>query len=237
MDDDELLARVRELHAQGLSTNAIARALDTSRGRVGPLVRTVAKEQRQSTSMPPVVGCWVSAGWSEGLAVPQDRAWPDVELEAGTSGLAGVLVARAHPRIVGDSTMCGYLVDTYCLGVKDALGPRPMGRRGLRRFVDRFFDGFGRPPVEAPVDLAQHLVLGAVAYARGLGFEPHRDFLPAAGHLGELAGPSDIGFGRDGKPEYVQGPYDDADRILRTLEANVGRDKFRFTLQVPVHVG
>lgn len=237
MGDDELLARVRQLHAQGLSTNAITRVLDTSRSRVAPLVRTVAREQRKSTSPPPVVGCWVSAGWSDGLAVPQDRAWPDVEPEAEASGLVGVLVARSHPRVGGDATVCGYLVDTYCLGVKDALGPRAMSRSGLRRFVDRFFDGFGRPPVEASVDLAQHLVLGAVAYARGLGFEPPRDFRPAAGHLGELAGSSAIGFGRDGKPEYVQGPYDDADRILRTLEATVGRDNFRFAVQVPMHVG
>ena len=132
--------------------------------------------------------------------MPQDRAWPDIEPEAETSGLAGVLVARAHSRIGGDATVCGYLVDTYCLGVKDALGPRAMSRNGLHRFVDRFFDGFGRSPVEAPVDLAQHLVWGAVAYARGLGFDPHRDFRPAAGHLGTLAGPSAIGFGRDGKP-------------------------------------
>lgn len=237
MDDDELLARVRQLHAQGLSTNAITRALDTSRGRVAPLVRTVVREQRKSTSTPPVVGCWVSAGWSDGLAVPQDRGWPDVEPDAESSGLAGVLVARAHPRVGGDTTVCGYLVDTYCLGVKDALGPRALSRSGLRRFVDRFFDGFGRPPVEAPADLAQHLVLGAVAYARRLGFEPHRDFRPAAGHLGELTGPSAIGFGRDGKPEYIQGPYDDAARILRTLEANVGRDNFHFTVQVPMPVG
>ena len=237
MDDDELLARVRQLYAQGLSTNAITRALDTSRGRVAPLVRTVAREQRQGTPPSPVVGCWVSSGWSVGLAVPQDRGWPDAEPEAETSGLAGVLVARAHPRVGGDVTVCGYLVDTYCLGVKDALGPRAMSRSGLRRFIDRFFDGFGRLPVEASVDLAQHLVLGAVAYARGLGFEPHRDFRPAAAHLGELAGSSAIGFGRDGKPEYVQGPHDDADRILRTLEANVGRDNFHDIVQMPMRVG
>ena len=62
MDDDELLARVRQLHEQGLSTNAITRALGASRGRVAPLVRAVAREQRKSTSMPPVVGCWVSGG-------------------------------------------------------------------------------------------------------------------------------------------------------------------------------
>ena len=65
--DDELLARVRQLHAQGLSTNAITRALGASRGRVAPLVRIVARERRQSTPPSPAVECWVSAGWSVGL--------------------------------------------------------------------------------------------------------------------------------------------------------------------------
>jgi len=43
-------------------------------------------------------------------------------------------------------------------------------------------------------------VFSAVEYARGLGFEPHADFAPAAGHLGPWTGPSAITFGRDGKP-------------------------------------
>jgi hypothetical protein len=238
MDDDALLERVQQLHAQGLSTNAITRLLGVSRARVAPLVRTLARERIQATSEPSIIGCWVSRGWSAGLAVPTGHDWPDGERhDAETSGLAGVLVAHEHPRVRGQVSACGYLVDTYCLGVKDALGPRTMGRNGLRRFVDLFFGGFDDAPVEAPVDLARHLVWGAVAYARGLGFEPHRDFGPAAGHLGQLDGPSAIGFGCDGKPYYIQGPRDDADRILRTLDANVGMDNVHFLVEAPMHVG
>jgi hypothetical protein len=32
----------------------------------------------------------------------------------------------------------------------------------------------------------------------------------------------------------VQGPYDDADRIVRTLRERVGVDNFHFTVEVPL---
>jgi hypothetical protein len=65
-------------------------------------------------------------------------------------------------------------------------------------------------------------VFSAVEYARGLGFEPHADFAPAAGHLGPWTGPSAITFGRDGKPFYVSGPYDNASKVMKTLQSTVG---------------
>lgn len=235
MDDQELAQEIRSLRARGRSPKAIARALGVRPARVAALVRTVAKEQAAAAPERGVVGCWVSPGWSVGLAVPADRGWADQpSWDRAKAGLAGVLVARARPsdpRGPGRVSACGYLVDPYCLGVKNALGPRTMGRGELRRFVGEFFAPFDAAPIEAPLDLARHLVWGAVAYARGLGFAPHADFRPAAGHLGpQLEGPSAIGFGRDGIPSYTQGPFDDADRILRTLRAHVG-DRFHFTVQ------
>ena len=84
--------------------------------------------------------------------------------------------------------------------------------------------------VTVPVDLARHLVFGAVAYARELGFEPHPDFAAAAGHLEPWSGPSAISFGRDGKPFFMPGPYDDAASVMKTLKRSVGRGNFDFTL-------
>jgi hypothetical protein len=80
----------------------------------------------------------------------------------------------------------------------------------------------------APLELAQHLVFGAIQYARTLGFEPATDFEAVTDHLGQWAGPSAIGFGRDGKPFFVQGPRDNAAHIMKTLERSVGRDNFHF---------
>lgn len=153
--------------------------------------------------------------------------WPDTaRRDPSITGLVSVLVARHHRR--GRVSVCGYLVDAYCLGVKDALGPRVIDAADLSPFVRCYFSAYDAPPLEASIDLARHLVWGAVEYARRLVFEPARDFEAAASHLGPLAGPSRIGFGRNGKPYFVQGPYDDGRRVLRTLEGSVGEGNFHF---------
>ena len=63
--------------------------------------------------------------------------------------------------------MRGWLVDVYCLGVKDVVGPRVMGERRAADFRGSFFGAYQARPLEAPLGLAQHLVLGAVENARG----------------------------------------------------------------------
>ena len=144
----------------------------------------------------------------------------------------GALVARRDRP--GRVSVCGYLVDTWCLGVKNALGPRLMNDRLLPEFRDNFFAAFDADPVQAPIELVRHLVWGAVEYAHGLGFEPHQDLRAAADHIEPLQGPSAIRFGKDGSPFYVEGPYDDAARNLRTLERSVGKDNFSFEMSVPL---
>lgn len=237
MDDNELLQQVRTLRERGRSPKEIARALGLRPADVRPLVRAVAEEREQEATDPQAAGCWVSAGWSDGLKVPRRRGWPDARVRGShLTGLVGVLVAREGRR-AGEVSACGFLVDTYCLGVKDALGPHRVERRELPAFVDRFFGPFAGEPVEAPTDLARHLVWGAVAYAGDLGFEPHPDFHAAADHLGALEEPSAISFGRDGKPFYVEGPEDDTDRILATLERRLGYDNFHFLVSAPMPAG
>jgi len=209
MSDRELLAEVRRLRAAGASPREIARALGVRRAVVAPLVREVAAEvQPVPLADAEPAGCWVSPSWSCELLVDWRDGWHDVDLgEAGPAGIALVLVARAGRR--DRVSVCGYLVDTFCLGVKDVIGPEEMRRRDLPAFRRRYFGVFPGEPVPAPIDLAQHLVLGAVAFASGLGFSPAPDFEEARGHLGELEGPCAITFGREGRPLYVQGPYDD----------------------------
>jgi hypothetical protein len=123
---------------------------------------------------------------------------------------------------------CGYLVDTWCLGVKDALGPKLMDRRKLPAFLSSFFSAYAEPPVEVPLSVARQVAFGAVEYARRLGFEPHPDFANAAGHLGEWDGRCDFSFGRDGMPVYIEGPHDDTGRVMRTLRKNVGDGNFHY---------
>lgn len=93
-----------------------------------------------------------------------------------------------------------------------------MGRRELEAFKRHYFGLWKSEGMPVPLELAQHLVLGAVEYARSLGFMPHRDFRRTRRALGSWDGPSAITFGKDGKPLYVNGPYDDPERVLATLE-------------------
>jgi hypothetical protein len=223
--DDEHLERVRLLREQGRSPQEIARILGIRPAEASRLVRAAAVLAQAAVPEQALAGCWISPGWSTGLAVGDHPSWPRHDDPAGGSeGLVSVLVAR-RPRY-GKVSACGYLADVYCLGVKNALGPEVMDERDLHGFVRRYFSAYHGDPVEAPIDLACEIVFGSVDYAQGLGFEPHPDFAAAAGHLGTWAGPGTISFGKDGKPLYVFGPYDDHRSIISTLTCTVGQGNF-----------
>lgn len=227
MDSQELLAEVRALRAAGRSPKEIARALGVPPATVAPLVRAIAAADQAGASEHNLLGCWVSPGWSQGLTVKGHPEWPDVDAaDAGAQGLVSVLVTRQER--YGRVRLCGWLVDVWCLGVKDVVGPRVIDERRAAEFTRAYFTAYQAPPLQVPVELARHLVFGAVAYARSLGFEPPAGFEATAGQLGPWADPSAIGFGRDGKPFFVQGPHDNVATILSTLERSVGRDNFHF---------
>jgi hypothetical protein len=222
--DRELLDEVRRRRAAGASPKDIARSLGVRPAQVEPLVRRLAAEA-PAPEQDELVGCWISPGWSRDLLVSSREGWDDIDLgAAGPGGVAQVLVARAGRR--DDVRVCGYLVDAFCLGVKGALGPRRMRRRELRGFVRTYFAVFPAPALPVPLELAQHVVHGAVAFAAGLGLDPHPDFGPVREQLGELTEPCAITFGRHGRPLYVAGPFDDSIAIMRAIKAAVGGDGF-----------
>lgn len=228
-----LMQQVRDLRQGGMSVKQIARTLGERASDIAPLVNAIAAEETPQESDPGVVGCWVSPGWSIGLTVRGHPGWRDGDDTADFhGGLAAVLVARRHR--TNRVSVSGYLVDTYCLGVKDALGPRVMSDRDLPAFVHVYFDGFqpAGPPLRAPLELSRHLVYGAVDAARRLGFDPHADFAAAAEHLGPWAESSAITFGKDGAPFYVAGPYDHAGAVIATLTETVGEGNFTFVAPV-----
>lgn len=232
--DGEDLERVRELRHRGLSPKEVARATGLPRARVTQLIRAVAAADVTDPAEGAVVECWVRAGWSAGLTVAGHPEWPDEPVaDESASGLVGVLVAREAGR--SRVSVCAWLVDVYCLGVKNDLGPTVIHRTDLPETVRNFFAVFGTPPVAVPLELAQHLVLGAVDYARSLGFEPapEADFADTRGHLGPWEGPSAIRFGRDGEPFYMSGPNDDPTRVLKKLERSVGVGNFHYTIGLP----
>ncbi|MFI6449717.1 hypothetical protein [Kitasatospora sp. NPDC050543] len=234
--DELLVARVRLLDQQGRSVKAIARATGMSAGDVVGVLNGAAVASGSGRGEP---RCWVNAGWSRSVDLEGAPQWMGLDPGASDAeevrGLVAVLVAADSTRST-KAQVAGFLLDVWCLGVKNALAPESMSESRLAGHRGLYFSAFeGR--VQVPADLARALVFGAVAYARGFGFEPEgelaEEFTEAAVLLGEPAGPSPIGFGRDGKPFFVNGPYDDPEKVLRTLRRVVGDDGFHFEVAFP----
>jgi hypothetical protein len=236
----ELLVRVRELRAQGLSRKQVARELGMKQAEVTPLLRQVAGSHRGPAQQRPlgepgereVVGCWINPGSSAGLGLDQaPPEWVTADPEGQSvgntlaGGLAGVMVARVDRS--SRVTVCGWLVDVFCLGVKNAMGPKTMSSSAL--FDSRlFFSAFDIMPRTVPLELAQALVHGAVAYAASFGFQPHPDFAATVPYLGPVPESCPIRFGRDGMPFYVSGPRDNPRQVIAALEATAGVGNYHY---------
>jgi hypothetical protein len=239
VDSEELKSRVYALRAAGSTPKEIARTLGIPRSKAVAIVHsgTAPRKARASTTVEKqLVGCWITRQWSNGLSIenrPSD--WideDDLPPFAMGAGLPSVAVVREHSD--NEVSVCGYLVDTYCQGVKTALPPHLMDRRELTGYLTHFFGAYDGEPLPAPIGLAQSLVLGAVEYAHGLGFEPAADFYLAKPHLGAWQPSNQIRFGLNGKPYFHQGPYDNPDRVMRTLDRSVGRGNYDIFIEVAI---
>lgn len=156
-----------------------------------------------------VFRCCISPDWSE-------------------TGLARLTIARWNDK--RGVTAVSFLVDTYCLGVKDAMVDV---FRSPREFESDFIPllYFDCTPEDISFQKAREIVCGAISYARNMGFEPHPDFYQAGRFLDIETYTSDgsVRFGGpSGKPLYVAGPFDPAEEIVRVLEARLGKDGFEF---------
>ena len=230
-----LLEQVRQLRAKGASPKEIARVLRVQPAKIAPLVRLIAAQNAQSQGKADVVECWISPGWHDGLTFAPHPDWP-VNPSAAVSGggLVTVMVTRQDQR--SRSRVCVYLVDTFCLGVKNVIGPESVSNNRLNKLRYTAFAGYDEFAVPAPLELAQHLVFGAVEFARRLGFEPHPDFATAADHLGTWPGHCPIEFGYKGSPFYIEGPYDDVEAIASTLAGTPARQALGLKLNAAPRV-
>jgi len=234
MSDEHTIERVRELRARGLSPKEIARSLGIRRAVVSDIVRVLAAERDATGSEHERIDCLLNRGWSTGLKIEGQPEWHDPATDESIGGLVTALVARRRRHRRG-ATVCVYLLDVYCLGVKNVMGPDTMDEQALRRLTDHAFGGYEAPPIPASIELVRELVLGAADYARQLGLAPHPHFEQARPHLGPWAGPSAITFGHNGKPTYISGPYDDTNHIIRTLQRVVGPTGFNYTIGVDLN--
>jgi hypothetical protein len=231
--DERLVAQVHNLDQQGRPAKAIARTLGVHLADVVAVLNDAVQVAAPGHGEP---RCWVNAGWSRSVDLKDAPQWTGLDPDAcdadeGRRGLVTVLVA-ADSRHSTKAQVAGFLLDVWCLGVKNALPPEAMTPSRLAAHRQAYFTAF-EGHVQVPAELARALVFGAAAYAHELGFAPEADFEAAAAVLGEPTGPCPILFGREGKPCYVNGPYDDPEAIVRTLRHTVGDDGFHCTVAFP----
>ena len=144
-------------------------------------------------------------------------------------GIGMVALARELPD--GDVATAAFVVDIYCLGVKNAFYRVLPPEEWLRFVQTQEFEAI-QP------SCLRKLVEGAVAYARDLGFPAHADYARAAALFGTIdaaACPLRYTYGNDGKPFYVSGPKEtlaQSRRIMDTLTRRLGADGFHFLAQI-----
>ncbi len=157
----------------------------------------------------PIEACYLNAGWQE-------------------QGFARILVTRSQDN--GRLMVGAFLVDIFCLGVKNAFCNEGLPRsRFEAEFLLRFYQD--EEPTRVGINYAKEIIYGAVDYARSLGFEPYVDFELSRKVLGteEFSRSRSLKFGgSEGKPLYIAGPDDDVATVLRKLRKRLGENGFNF---------
>lgn len=153
-------------------------------------------------------------------------------------GLCTTILSRQLP--TGEVAYSVFLVDRYCLGVKDAFGGIRF-RDEYRQMVEKSDEKLDMKRID-PADL-RYLVEQSVEYARGLGMEPHPDYPRFSAIFGDIdpeQASFEVEFGKDGKPLFIAGPHDSphkCQQIIATLRQSCGDDGFHYLLPVAVGEG
>ena len=150
------------------------------------------------------------------------------------AGMGHVIIARFK---AGGLTEAGlFLVDAWCLGVKDADFLRLDVYEYENDLLEQVFSAEEGGAQKKEPACARKLVEEAVAYARSLGLEPHPDYRRAARVFGGIQGQDcaeTFVFGKDGRPFYFQGPHDRPEDVLQrllVLQHRLGPDKFHYVI-------
>lgn len=145
-------------------------------------------------------------------------------------GMASLLISRRMPS--GKIIVGFYLVDIYCLGVKDSGFKFAIEQYEYRDFISHF-SANERIIIPCDLSLAHDIIYGAIDYADELGFKPHPSFALTEYILDpDLIDNriDEIEFGHNGKPLYTKGPGDNSAKILATLRRVVGEGNFEYIL-------
>ena len=144
------------------------------------------------------------------------------------SGMAHVIVTRVRPS--GNLVMASFLVDTFCLGVKDAGYHENMTPYDFEKYLNNYKNGMGLE--EISYDEAHNIIYGAMAFAEDGGIKPSKEFDPAGYILEEDTDDIPLieyDFGKNGKHFLVVNPDRKEMPYYHILKKKLG-DNFEYVM-------
>ncbi|MEM9804261.1 MAG: DNA-binding response regulator [Cyanobacteria bacterium P01_D01_bin.56] len=229
----EQIQEILALRDRKVGPKQIARKLGLRPAEVNNIIQTQLsthpEKYSQPKKLPRLKECLID---SQGF----DRFFGSRILNRDRKGLSQVMIARVDGQ---HHLVTTFLIDAWCLGVKDAMGPRkvkntdyPLMRE--KAYAQTMEDSYRTISLEQ----AQSVIYGAVDYAKRLGLEPHEDFSRAQENLGpRLENLVRHEFGKNGKPYYFAGPYDQSEQVVAKLRESVGEGKFDYTIGMDLGMG
>jgi hypothetical protein len=200
------------------------------RRRQKKLERQRAKQKAERRALVRRQSGGLPARFQEAASAPVLHCWAIREL--WQAGIGHVLLSRQLDN--GNVAFVVFLVDVYCLGVKDVIMnvlPRAVYDANIHERMTKRF-----PVVLLKPECCRKLVEGAVQYALDLGLPPHADYRVAKLIFGSIAAEActqQYVYGKDGKPLFVSGPYDDDAKcrfVLRALQDHCGPDGYHYLM-------
>ena len=166
-------------------------ALSTKRQQQKKARKQQKRKQRSNTLKPAQVSRYLSP-------IVESLVYRDI----WKKGIGTVLIARRLSN--GLLLMANYLVDTWCLGVKDAFV-----REVTREMLDEFLS---QQPLEPhPPEYCKALIMSAIEYGKSNGLRPNLDKKSnqMIASIKYVPNKYSFEFGKDGQPLYINGPYDE----------------------------
>lgn len=155
----------------------------------------------------PISECYISANWE-------------------TVGTTWVLVVRRQDN--GKFAVASYLIDRWCLGLRDSIYGIHMGPD----FVEEAKHSI-QNPVLIDYPTAHNIIFGAIRYADSIGFKPHNSWRKSQYVLEreDSVERQALEFGKDGRPIFA--PAKDESpifikHILERLNKKIGRKSYLY---------
>lgn len=152
------------------------------------------------------------------------------------TGIGNILFTRRL--LNGSIAVSAFLVDVQSLGVKNALF-RVMSKSEYEgNFKSDMIDVDEGTIEKIHPTCAKKIIMGAISYAKNLGFSPHSDYHKASGIFSDIesqACSEKYEYGKDGKPFYMRGPNEtisQANKIVEKLAKSCGEGNFDYIIML-----